>query len=382
MHRAMGLMQHHDAVTGTEKQNVAEDYSQRLSRATKGCQEENIEKVLELSGISAATVDLSLTSCPALNVSQCLVSETAENFIVSVYNPLSWPTNPYVRIPVPSPSYSVHSVSGPLEVQVVPIPPHVLAIPGRDSAAFYELVVRVGEVPGLGFTQLYVMREEQAVEVSPLLPMEEGMVEKGLTISGVGVELKYYVGATSGGQNSGAYVFRPDGTGKHDLGEESFASATGPLVNETIMEVGDWGVVSARAYRDVPYTEVVWQVGPIPGGKEVVLQYSSSLPSSGTFYTDANGRQTLQRKRREGGSETETSNYYPINTRLELRAGGEALAVVPDRAEGGSSLQDGQLELMLHRSHSYPALTSDSKSMLDVLLHPFPVHSCLSPGSA
>ena len=63
-------------------------------------------------------------------------------------------------------------------------------------------------MPGLGFTQLYVMREEQAVEVSPLLPMEEWVEEKGLTISGVGVELKYYVGATSGGQNSGAYVFR------------------------------------------------------------------------------------------------------------------------------------------------------------------------------
>ena len=28
----MGLMQHHDAVTGTEKQNVAEDYSYRLDQ--------------------------------------------------------------------------------------------------------------------------------------------------------------------------------------------------------------------------------------------------------------------------------------------------------------------------------------------------------------
>ena len=28
--RAMGTMQHHDAVTGTEKQAVAEDYAKRL----------------------------------------------------------------------------------------------------------------------------------------------------------------------------------------------------------------------------------------------------------------------------------------------------------------------------------------------------------------
>ena len=32
LHRAMGLMQHHDAVTGTEKQNVAEDYAFRLDK--------------------------------------------------------------------------------------------------------------------------------------------------------------------------------------------------------------------------------------------------------------------------------------------------------------------------------------------------------------
>ena len=30
MKRAMGTMQHHDAVTGTEKQHVAEDYAQRM----------------------------------------------------------------------------------------------------------------------------------------------------------------------------------------------------------------------------------------------------------------------------------------------------------------------------------------------------------------
>ena len=72
-------------------------------------------QVLNLSGLDPGTVDLTQTYCPALNVSQCLVSksfswhcfltdplhcqvsEVAESFIVSVYNPLSWSVSPYIR---------------------------------------------------------------------------------------------------------------------------------------------------------------------------------------------------------------------------------------------------------------------------------------------
>ena len=78
LHRAQGLMQHHDAITGTEKQNVAEDYSKRLFKAAQECQEENYKKIFERSGIDLSTVDLSQTNCPALNISQCAVSENNE----------------------------------------------------------------------------------------------------------------------------------------------------------------------------------------------------------------------------------------------------------------------------------------------------------------
>jgi lysosomal alpha-mannosidase len=33
LREAMGIMQHHDAVTGTEKQHVADDYARTLSKA-------------------------------------------------------------------------------------------------------------------------------------------------------------------------------------------------------------------------------------------------------------------------------------------------------------------------------------------------------------
>ena len=37
MKRAMGIMQHHDAVSGTEKQHVAEDYARLLDEGIAEC---------------------------------------------------------------------------------------------------------------------------------------------------------------------------------------------------------------------------------------------------------------------------------------------------------------------------------------------------------
>lgn len=39
LREAMGVMQHHDAITGTEKQHVAEDYAKLLHDAVSGCAE-------------------------------------------------------------------------------------------------------------------------------------------------------------------------------------------------------------------------------------------------------------------------------------------------------------------------------------------------------
>lgn len=38
MKRAMGIMQHHDAVSGTEKQHVANDYARMLDEGVAECQ--------------------------------------------------------------------------------------------------------------------------------------------------------------------------------------------------------------------------------------------------------------------------------------------------------------------------------------------------------
>lgn len=113
--------------------------------------------------------------------------------------------------------------------------------------------------------------------------------------------------------------------------------------------------------RNSSEVEVEWLVGPIPVadsiGKEIINIYTTDIASSGEFYTDSNGRELLKRKRdsRETWdlklSEPVSGNYYPIVSQLGIRdtSKGIGLTVVTDRAEGGSSLKDGQIELMVHR---------------------------------
>ncbi|TRY75861.1 hypothetical protein TCAL_00619 [Tigriopus californicus] len=76
-------------------------------------------------------------------------------------------------------------------------------------------------------------------------------------------------------------------------------------------------------------------------GKEVIMVYTDkTLENDGEFWTDANGRQFMRRIKDErfsyeltdGDKEPVSSNYYPVTT-----------------AQGGSSLNPGQIELMVHR---------------------------------
>ena len=95
-------------------------------------------------------------------------------------------------------------------------------------------------------------------------------------------------------------------------------------------------------------TEVTWQVGPLVDGKEVVMVYSTDLDTR-EFYTDSSGRQMLKRTYNEDTAEPAAGNYSPVTTRLEMRPGTEAVSVITDRSQGGSSQHPGEMELMVHR---------------------------------
>ena len=114
-----------------EKQHVAEDYALRLDMARAACHEETQDTLLEHAGLDPAHLDLSVTSCPRLNITECEVSELAERFIIAVYNPLSRVVREHLRVPVSEPGYSVYDHLGQvIRSQVNEIPEHIKTIPG------------------------------------------------------------------------------------------------------------------------------------------------------------------------------------------------------------------------------------------------------------
>lgn len=88
-------------------------------------------------------------------------------------------------------------------------------------------------------------------------------------------------------------------------------------------------------------------------GKEVITKYSTKIASNGTFYTDSNGRRWMKRKLNHRSSwnftvtEPASSNYYPVTTSIAIRDSIHQATVITDRPQGGTSLEDGALELMV-----------------------------------
>ena len=104
-------------------------------------------------------------------------------------------------------------------------------------------------------------------------------------------------------------------------------------------------------------------------GKEIVSRFNTSIASASELLTDSNGRDMLYRKRNWRPSwnlsQTEeiAGNYYPINSAIAIKDSSSQLTVLVDRAQGGGSVADGVLELMVHRR----LLVDDSRGVSEPL---------------
>ena len=168
----------------------------------------------------------------------------------------------------------------------------------------------------------------------------------------------------------GAYIFRTSDTALRMIPPK----ATSVIVRETelVSEVHakfsvDGGPMInqiSRLVKGKNYVEVEYVVSPVPIGdgigKEIISRFSTSIESRGTFFTDSNGREFLNRRRGDNklygtvnhdpvAIEPVAGNYYPVNAAVFIEDESRSFSVLLDRSQGASSLSDGCIELMIQR---------------------------------
>lgn len=382
---------------GTEKQHVAHDYAQRLAKGVYECQKVVNDAYNRLlpKGNNKAPGQL---YCNLLNISKCDHTENYKQFVTTIYNPLGRNVTSWIRLPVIGKAYTVIDPYGyTVTAQIIPVSSETKRIPERKgSLAKNELVFKVN-LPALGFNTYFIQMSNSILDnfiqrtyfrrlqgngditiknqfVALIFDGSTGKLkqmqnlERGVTLP-LGQDYLYYVGHPGNNsqpkfQASGAYIFRPNITATHQfratLKRKSYA-LQGVLVQEVRQQFSSWLSQVVRLYDNERYAEFEWTVGPIPiqnnYGKEIISRFTSDLKTSGIFYTDANGREMIKRTRDHrdtwnlNQTEEIAGNYYPINSRIYIQdtARDIQLTVLTDRSQGGSSIQDGQVEIMVHR---------------------------------
>ncbi|KAL5717335.1 alpha-mannosidase [Ranunculus cassubicifolius] len=404
---ALAIAQHHDAVTGTEKQHVANDYAKRLSIGYVEAEEVVASSLASLvesaNNQSYGKTVTKFKQCPLLNVSYCPSSEAdlapGKSLVIVVYNSLGWERKDIVRIPVMSEFVTVRDSSGKeIESQLIPLANtsirirnyYVKAYSGElpsDTPKYW--LAFLASVPPLGFSSYTVSGTKAEVSssaISTSYTSQEGVngtiqvgqgnlkliysVEEGKltqyinnrTSVNAPIQQSYsfYSGYDGSDQASGAYIFRPSGTYPLNSSKQGFVNVfRGPVLDEIHQQITPWIYQITRVYKAKEHAEVEFIVGPIPTddgiGKEIVTQITTPMMTNKTFYTDSSGRDFIKRVRDFRTdwdlqvNQPIAGNYYPINLGIYMADRKTELSVLVDRAVGGSSIADGEIELMLHR---------------------------------
>ncbi|KAL1316028.1 alpha-mannosidase-like [Arachis hypogaea] len=414
---ALAIAQHHDAISGTAKQHTTNDYMKRLAIGASKAEAVISSSLANLAsknpGVHHSTPASVFSQCQLLNISYC--PPTSDNnlqgksLVLVVYNPLGWNRSDIIRIPVNDANLVVEdSFGNKVETQYVEVDNvtrnlrelYVKAYLGFSpkQAPKYWLLFQVS-VPPLGWTTYFISRalgkgkgrngfvsshsiiqKNKTIELGPgnlkmSFSSKSGKLER-MYNSRTGVDIPiqqsylWYGSSDESDQASGAYIFRPNGSSPSIVSRSvSYKVVQGPLVHEVHQNISSWIYQVTRLYIDKEHAEVEYTIGPIPTddevGKEVITQMTSNMVTNKEFYTDSNGRDFLKRVRgyREDWplevNQPVAGNYYPLNLGIYIKDKKSEFSVLVDRATGGASIRDGEVELMLHRR----MLTEDGRGV-------------------
>ncbi|EGG20517.1 alpha-mannosidase [Cavenderia fasciculata] len=391
LREAMGEAQHHDAVSGTEKQVVADDYAARLAignTATLNAMNNVLGSLLTTNSLKPLASP-AMSFCPFLNISVCPATSVLTNHGTSVpvilYNQLGQTRFEHVNIPIPVANVTVSDSNGIVRSQVTP---------NSNSSLGYVLTF-LAQIPPLGFSTYIIENSGQEestmteyVEPKMIKPSSSNIIFANQFVSvtfdsatggimsitnissgdqiQISQQYMFYLpslGDSASGQPSGAYIFRPINTYPFNYNNQTVkvTVSQGSTVQVLTRYWSPTMIQIFRLYDGVPYLEIEETVGPIDIsdgiGKEVITQWNTSLNTKQTWWTDSNGQEMQERVYNFRDTwdlnvtQPVSDNYVPINaiSYIQDTEKNLQLTFVVDRSRGGASLGNGELEMMLHR---------------------------------
>lgn len=132
----IGVTTHHDAMSGTERQDVADDYAERMAESSREVEVGIGKSLQKLMGTDADIYHCNCNSDGAkdcLNVTMCAFTTSHDDFKVIAWNPMTteYQEEQTLRIPVTGGSWAVtdDSTGKPVPAQVIPLDNRTLGIP-------------------------------------------------------------------------------------------------------------------------------------------------------------------------------------------------------------------------------------------------------------
>uniref|UniRef100_A0A674DSV5 mannosyl-oligosaccharide 1,3-1,6-alpha-mannosidase n=1 Tax=Salmo trutta TaxID=8032 RepID=A0A674DSV5_SALTR len=307
--RAVALFQHHDAITGTAKENVVIDYGNRLLHSLQGLKRVIINAahflVMKNKDVYHSLPQRTLIELDHLSSVGCL-------YLV-LFNPVEQDRLCVVTVLVNSARVRVLTEDG----QTLPV----------------QLSAQWSSASQMSAEQS-IRRKDDPQELK------------------VQIQFVTY-GTRSSKDKSGAYLFLPDGKAKPYSQKEPpvVRVVEGPLFSEVV-----------SLYQHFQQTICIHNVPGVDGlsldvttmvdireqsNKELAMRLVTDIQSDDTFYTDLNGFQ-MQPRRRLLKLPLQ-ANFYPMPSQAYIQDSQHRLTLHSAQALGATSLESGQLEVILDR---------------------------------
>ena len=369
----MGVLQHHDAVSGTEKQHVADDYAKNLYRSHQDAKAqflESFERVFQpdLKNLGmCASHNSTFEDCPTKQLENGNVTEVG----VAIMN-TSNRRRTLGKIPLPNSNFTLHDQNYE-EVHADII---CEGNTNLNCVAYFEVDAEAWTLNLFYITKSEVshnLRPELNLRSSEIgsLKLETKLKDKNIELliskdggKKLGVLMKYLYYESyqeDEGQDSGAYIFRPaqpDQQTKTYSGITTFDGFRGKYVVQNRF-YGSQVTTTITANLFTDFVEIKSDLFGIPmsdQGKEVIFHLDFPIiQNNGIFYTDSMGLEMQERRVNYrptwdlNVTQPISDNYYPINHGITIKDDKMTLEVLNDRPQGGSSLTEGSMEFMIQR---------------------------------